>query len=520
MAKDILKEIVDARTKLIEEKGYSFGFEIPEKRLRKIHPFIEEKGVILEVKRASPSKGDIAPNLNSFETALTYAKSGARAISCLTEPNYFKGTLEDLMNVCRAADDFEKETGKNPPAVLRKDFLTDEQDIEISYRAGADAVLLIARILSSEKILSMAKRAESLGLSVLIEVRKDEDLEKLAVVMQNGNHKNILCGVNSRDLKDFTIDMLIPAKMFSKIKQISSDARITFESGILSARSASFAASMGFNAILLGEAAARNPEKAKEFTLAFESTKLNKNGEMWIEYASRDFFKKEPFVKICGITNVEDALCAAKNGADYLGFIFWNKSKRNVAKENVLKIRKSLEESFKNGVIKKMPKLVGVIVDIDSEETHEALSLVKENVLDVIQVHSFEAALKFCTDSRFENIPHYCAVNLKSQDDIQKLDELVKLGEPRILVDSQSQKEIGGTGIQINEEILESVAKKYKLMIAGGINSKNVSAIIEKFKPELLDISSSFEDKPGKKNHQKINEFFDIINDISKNLRK
>ena len=459
--------------------------------------------------------------MNSFETALTYAKAGARAISCLTEPNYFKGTLEDLMNVCRAADTFENETGKNPPTVLRKDFLTDEQDIEISYRAGTDAVLLIARILSSEKILSMAKKAESLGLSVLIEVRKDEDLEKLAVVMQNVNHKNILCGVNSRDLKDFTIDMLIPAKMFSKIKNIAQDARITFESGILSARSAAFAASMGFNAILLGEAAARNPEKAKEFTAAFENeaqnSEKNKNGEMWIEYASRDFFKKTPFVKICGITNIEDAVCAAKNGADYLGFIFWNKSKRNVAKENVLKIIKSLEESFENNQIKKMPKLVGVIVDLESQETNDALFLVKENILDVIQVHSFEAALKFCTDNRFENIPHYCAVNLKSQDDIQKLDELVKLGEPRLLVDSQSQKEIGGTGIQINEEILESVAKKYKLMIAGGISSANVSKIIEKFKPELLDVSSSLEDSPGKKNHQKIKEFFDIINDISKN---
>ena len=188
-----------------------------------------------------------------------------------------------------------------------------------------------------------------------------------------------------------------------------------------------------------------------------------------IEYGSCDFGRKNPFVKICGITNVEDALCTAKNGADFLGFIFWNKSKRNVAKENVLKIRNSLEENFENNQIKKMPKLVGVIVDIDREETHEALSLVKENVLDVIQVHTFETAVKFCTDSRFENIPHYCAVNLKSQDDIQKLDELVKLGEPRILVDSQSQKEIGGTGIQINEEILESVAKKYKLLIGRAV---------------------------------------------------
>lgn len=455
MAKDILKEIVDARSELIKQKGYSFGFEIPEKRLRKVHPFIQEKGAILEVKRASPSKGDIAPDLNSFETALTYAKAGARAISCLTEPNYFKGTLEDLMNVCRAADTFENETGKNPPTVLRKDFLTDEQDIEISYRAGADAVLLIARILSSEKILSMAKKAESLGLSVLIEVRKDEDLEKLAVVMQNVNHKNILCGVNSRDLKDFTIDMLIPAKMFSKIKNIAQDARITFESGILSARSAAFAASMGFNAILLGEAAARNPEKAKEFTVAFENeaqnSEKNKNGVMWIEYGSCDFGRKNPFVKICGITNVEDAL-----------------------------------------------------------------SLVNENVLDIIQVHTFESALKFCTDERFKNVPHYCAVNISSQEDIQKLDELARLGEPRILVDAQSQNQIGGTGKQIDEEILEAVSKKYKLMIAGGISSKNVTAIIEKFNPEFLDVSSSLEDSPGKKNHQKINEFFDIINDISK----
>lgn len=520
MAKDILKEIVDARSELIKQKGYSFGFEIPEKRLRKVHPFIQEKGAILEVKRASPSKGDIAPDLNSFETALTYAKAGARAISCLTEPNYFKGTLEDLMNVCRAADTFENETGKNPPTVLRKDFLTDEQDIEISYRVGADAVLLIARILSSEKILSMAKKAESLGLSVLIEVRKDEDLEKLAVVMQNVNHKNILCGVNSRDLKDFTIDMLIPAKMFSKIKNIAQDARITFESGILSARSAAFAASMGFNAILLGEAAARNPEKAKEFTAAFENeaqnSEKNKNGVMWIEYGSCDFGRKNPFVKICGITNVEDALCAAKNGADFFGFIFWNKSKRNIAKENVLQIRKSLEENFKNGRIKKMPKLVGVIVDLEAKETEDALSLVNENVLDIIQVHTFESALKFCTDERFKNVPHYCAVNISSQEDIQKLDELARLGEPRILVDAQSQNQIGGTGKQIDEEILEAVSKKYKLMIAGGISSKNVTAIIEKFNPEFLDVSSSLEDSPSKKNHQKINEFFDIINDISK----
>ena len=517
MAKDILKEIVERRTEDIKNLGINFGFDIPQERQRKIHPFIQEKGVILEVKRASPSKGDISPDLDSYETALTYANSGAKAISCLTEKNYFKGTLEDLMNVCRAVDYFEKLTSKNPPAVLRKDFLTCVEDIEISYRAGADAVLLIARILTSEKILQMAKKAELLGLSVLIEVRQDEDLEKLALVMQNVNHKNILCGVNSRDLIDFTIDMLIPAKMFSKIKQLSKDARITFESGILSAKSAAFAANMGFNAILLGEAAARNPDKAKEFTAAFENAVQDKNGSMWIEYAGQNFPDKKPLVKVCGITNESDALYASKNGADFLGFIFWNKSKRNVAKENVLTISQSLQKNVRDGTIEKMPKLVGVIVDLDSKETQDALSLVDEKVLDIIQVHTFEAAEKFCKDKRFENIPHYCAVNISSPDDIQKLDELNKLGEPRILIDAQSENQIGGTGNQIDRKILLHVAKKYKLWIAGGINCQNVCELIKTFNPELIDISSSLEKELGKKNHQKINEFFDIINDISKN---
>ena len=97
--KDILSEIIEKRKMDIEKSGLEFGFDVPKKRTRKIHPFIAEKGAILEVKRASPSKGDIAPGLNAGETALSYARAGAKAISCLTETNYFKGTLGDLMEV-------------------------------------------------------------------------------------------------------------------------------------------------------------------------------------------------------------------------------------------------------------------------------------------------------------------------------------------------------------------------------------------------------------------------------------
>ena len=121
--KNVVAEIVERRKEDIAEKGFTFGFDIPEKRTRPVNPFMQEKGVILEVKRASPSKGDIAPELDSAETAKKYAENGASAISCLTEENYFKGSLQDLINVCNAVPDV---------AVLRKDFLIDEEESDIA----------------------------------------------------------------------------------------------------------------------------------------------------------------------------------------------------------------------------------------------------------------------------------------------------------------------------------------------------------------------------------------------------
>ena len=513
MAKDILSEIIQRRNEDIKSKGFEFGFEIPKARTRKIHPFLLEKGVILEVKRASPSKGDIAINLDSYETAKTYAKAGAKAVSCLTEMNYFKGNLGDLMNVCRAVDDFEKETGKNPPAVLRKDFLTSVQDVDVSYRAGADAILLIARILSTNQILEMAQKAKALGLSMLIEVRCEEDLEKLSVVLQNVDHKNILCGVNSRDLKDFSIDMLIPVMLYSKIKVMCYDARIIFESGILSAKSAAFTRNLGFHAILLGEAAAKAPDLAEQFIKSFEKTQENKNKDFWQKISKLKETKNTPILKICGITNEKDAVIAAQNGADILGFIFWNKSKRNVNAQKVIAIKEILENQFEKGNISKVPLFAGVIVDTDinCQETKSAVSLIEQDVLDVIQVHTFDSAMDFCTKKEFEQIPHYCAVNLNSKEDLQKLDELAKLGEPRILLDAQNQNQIGGTGIQIDEELLSLASKKHKLWIAGGINSENVSHLISNFNPELIDVSSSLEIEPGIKSEEKIKIFYKKI---------
>ncbi len=507
MPKDILKEIVEKRRAEIAQKGIEFGFKIPSKRSRKIHSFLETKGTILEVKRASPSKGDIAPNLNSAATALSYAKAGANAISCLTETNYFKGSLQDLMNVCTAVDKFESETKKIAPAVLRKDFLLSTQEIVVSYRAGADAVLLIARILDSSTILEMAKKCAELKITALVEVRKSDDLEKLNLIMQNVNHKYIAVGVNSRDLRNFSIDPLIPAKMFNKIKKIAPDAKIIFESGILSFQSASFAAGMNFTGILLGEAAAKNPGNSIQFTQSFKNTNANQNGKSWTDYAEI-LDKKEkslPLIKICGITNIADAVFAGECGADFLGFVLYPPSSRCTNENFIREAYEVLHKKFG----KNAPRLIGVVAETKSNFYKSAINLAKEGILFKVQFHGCEMPL--CDQKEFYDVPRFAAVNIKNQEDVEKAKNLLLKGEPRILIDAQTPNLIGGTGKRIDENFVEQIAKSTHLWLAGGITAQNVKEIIAKFNPELLDLSSSLEKEKGIKDHKKILEFFNAL---------
>jgi len=503
MSKNILDEIVNRRKEDIERLGLEFGFDIPAKRQRPIHPFIAEKGVILEVKRASPSKGDIAPDLDSYATALDYANAGAKAISCLTETNYFKGTLQDLMKVCSAIDDFEQKTGKQGPAVLRKDFLISPEEVEIAYRAGADAVLLISRILDVKTMTNMAKKCQELGISALVELRLQEDVDKLAEVLKSVDKKYIVAGVNSRDLRDFSIDLLTPCSIKAKIcKVMGDDARIIFESGIRTPESAAFVGSLGFAGMLLGEAAAKNPEIRTNLVKSFTDSPSTPNAAFWNKYSEeKDCIPK---VKICGITRKEDGIFAAESGADFLGFIFYNKSPR-CANEQVVR---QVYEALKG---KKKPVFVGVIVDPEFPESQIAIKLAKEGIIDVIQLHTMNGARKFLSSEENRKLPHYAAINISADEDVKLLDELFELGEPRVLVDAQTENLVGGTGKQISAELVEKVQKKYKLWLAGGVTPENIKTINNSFNPELIDCASGVESEPGIKDTNKIKELFNDI---------
>ena len=499
MSEDILAKIVRMRREDISRLGLNFGIEIPEKRRGGHTEFLGNAGAILEVKRASPSKGDIAPDLDPVALATTYAEAHAQAVSVLTEGNFFKGSLRDLIAV---ADLMERrrQQGLHACAVLRKDFLLFEDEIDIAYRCGADAVLLIARILDDEQLVKMAKRAQSFDMQAFVEVRETDDLRKLKVVTEalgESAAKTIVAGVNSRDLATFHTDPLVPASVRSKLP-----AKAVFESGILCPADATYARNLGFTGILVGEAVAKNPPLAKEVVGAFESGSENARGKFWKKFAERKAAKKAgPLVKICGITRDEDGKLAAELGADMLGFVF-STTKRLTTEEFVRsfveKMRLCHPEQAQR--VEGSPLLVGVINDPESVEGKTAIKLAKEGVLDAVQLHGVEP--------KNADFAYYCAARVGEQSDFDKVTALRKNGEPRILLDAKVEGIPGGTGKTIPEKLLREKAGELPLWLAGGITPTNVAELVGKFAPELIDVSSGVEDAPGIKNSEKLKALF------------
>lgn len=202
----------------------------------------DEISFICEVKRASPSKGLIAPDFPYLDIARDYERAGASAISCLTEPFWFKGRDEYLAEISNAVT----------IAVLRKDFTVDEYMIYQAKTLGASAVLLICSILSKEQLSEYLGIAHSLGLSALVEAH-DEDEVRTALSVGAG-----IIGVNNRDLRSFTVDINNSARLR---KLVPPEILFVSESGIKTAADIEALRSNGTNAVLIGETLMRSPDK-------------------------------------------------------------------------------------------------------------------------------------------------------------------------------------------------------------------------------------------------------------------
>jgi indole-3-glycerol phosphate synthase len=191
--------------------------------------------VIAEVKRRSPSKGAINEGIVAPDRASAYVRGGARAISVLTEPSRFGGSLADLADVAATVD----------APLLRKDFITAEVQLLEARAAGASAVLLIARGLAPAHLIELAAQAAVIGLGTLVEVRDEAELSVALGVA------DAVIGVNTRDLETLIVDPLVAARL---IPSVPAGRIIVHESGVSSRDDVERAAALGADAILVGSA--------------------------------------------------------------------------------------------------------------------------------------------------------------------------------------------------------------------------------------------------------------------------
>lgn len=193
------------------------------------------------MKKASPSKGLIAPGADPVAMARTYEAAGAAAISVLTDVQYFRGSLADLQAVRQAVH----------VPVLRKDFIIDELQIDEARAAGADAVLLIAAALTADRLRELARYGKSLGLDVLVEVHAREELAAALAAEPS------VLGINNRNLHTFEVSLDTTGQILAEVPE---GIPVIAESGIHTAEDARQMAACGVNGILVGESLMRQGE--------------------------------------------------------------------------------------------------------------------------------------------------------------------------------------------------------------------------------------------------------------------
>ncbi len=190
-------------------------------------------GVIAEFKRKSPSRGIINEYADPAEVCLEYMQAGASALSVLTDSKYFGGSSQDLVTARKF----------NYCPILRKDFIVDIYQVTEARSIGADAILLIAEVLSKGELKDLSFFAKSLGLEVLFEVHNPESLDKLPADAQ-------IVGINNRNLENFEVDI---EKSLELVSRIPRGVIKVAESGIDSPGKAAMLLNNGFSGLLMGE---------------------------------------------------------------------------------------------------------------------------------------------------------------------------------------------------------------------------------------------------------------------------
>lgn len=254
----ILDRIVAQRRTDVEQAKRDIPFTVLQEQARQAPTPIDFLGrlrrdapmaLIAEIKRASPSKGDIAPGIDAAEQGWRYASARASGISVLTEPTWFKGNLDDLLAVRRAVEPL----GADRPAILRKDFIIDDYQVLEARAHGADAALLIVACLTDSMLRGLMGCVSDMGMTPVVEVNNAGEMARAV----DADAKFI--GVNNRDLRDFSVDPNTTGRLAALVP---AGTMLAAFSGIQSRADVEQYAALGATAVLVGESLMRAEDAA------------------------------------------------------------------------------------------------------------------------------------------------------------------------------------------------------------------------------------------------------------------
>lgn len=471
-----------------------------------------QPAVFAEVKRASPSKGNIAPDTNAAAQALKYAHAGASVISVLTEPKWFKGSLMDMLAVRTALGEMP-----NRPAVLRKDFILSTYQIDEARLYGADTILLIVAMLSPSLLVELYNYSVSQGMEPLVEVNNVTELERAIELGAK------VIGVNNRNLHDFEVDMSTTSRVNEALSKKGGDRPVLVAlSGITGRQSVEGYLQAGVQGLLVGESLMRAADP-KDFIdeLLGRTTVASAS-------SSSSTSLQSPLVKICGIQSITDAQIAIDAGADLLGLIFVAKSKRQVDLSTAFGIaqlvRSTRFSSSPTPTIStsssipspsprgwfdhhtstlsrtKKPLLVGVF---QNQPLDHILDVVSSIGLDLVQLHGTEPA----EWASFIPVPVIKVFHVDpATSTIGSASDVPRPGKNQfILLDAgKSTGEGGGKGEKFDWSVARELVRsggssggRLPLILAGGLNEDNVEEAVNTVGPWCVDVSSGVERRDG-----------------------
>ncbi|TAN20841.1 MAG: tryptophan synthase subunit beta [Acidobacteria bacterium] len=421
--------------------------------------------VIAELKRASPSRGRIRESFPVAELARGYERAGATALSVLTEEKHFEGRLEYLEQVRQATS----------LPILRKDFIVSDFQVYESAAAGADAVLLIAAIQNGTMLHRLVHAAKKAEIATLCEVHNERELK-----MAMGAGVDCI-GVNHRDLHTFAVDLGVGEELGP---QLTRDVVGVAESGLRTAEDLVRMSTAGFRAFLIGESFMQAPDPGEALAQLLSGVQM-------------------PLIKICGITNRDDALQAAAAGASAVGFVF-APSPRRVRREVVRDLAPLLPaEVLRVGVFSGAP-------------LDEIAQTVEACGLHAVQLHGNYTPADGRRLRDRAQVAVWRAVSMPKGAEAGL--EWADVAE-RFLLDHAGKDGVsGGSGQSFDWAQARVFARELAarvrtgapvpgIVIAGGLKAKNVAEALRKSGAEGADTSSGVESKAGKKDPEAVQAF-------------